>query len=76
MQITQNWFYKLSDLIDWDISIAERLEVFIYDDTMIHPEISIWADSTLHYISFFEHAGEYDTHIAVSYTHLTLPTKA
>ncbi len=63
MNITQNWFYKLSDLIDGDIHIAENLEVFIYDDTMIHPEISVAENTTLHYISFFQHAGEYNTHI-------------
>lgn len=67
MNITQNWFYRLSDIVDPDISIGEGLEVFIYDDTRIHPSISIGTDATLHYISFFQHDGSYNTHIVCAW---------
>ncbi len=63
MNITKNWFYRVSEINDPDISIGEWLEVFIYDETKVHPSISIGTDAKLHYISFFQHEWSYNTHI-------------
>gem|GEM_PF-5119774 len=55
MKITKNGFYRVSEIVDPDINIEQGLEVFIYDDTRVHPSISIGTDAKLHYISFFQH---------------------
>lgn len=62
MQITKNGFYKVADL-DADIDILDGLEVFFYDDTSLKPRINLGAGTILHYISFFDQVGSYDTHI-------------
>ena len=78
LEITKNWFYKISDLsLEWnEIKIWDNLQIAIYDDTIslfkreypkgegLEPvtKIIIWENSALEYFSFFSDEWIFNKH--------------
>ena len=55
MKITESWFYKLSEILnwEWDIEVADNLEVSFFDSLEWDLKMKVWARSKLKYFSYF-----------------------
>jgi Fe-S cluster assembly scaffold protein SufB len=65
MNITENWFYKTSDLEE-TTTIWDGLVVFLFDDGNVLKNITVWENTRLEYFSFFSEDSIFQKHILLS----------
>jgi Fe-S cluster assembly scaffold protein SufB len=66
LEITKNWFYKISELNleSKEIIIWNNLQIAFYDDSLLKSKLKviIWKNSSLEYFSFFSEEWLFNRH--------------
>ena len=62
MNITKNWFYKLSEFKADNITIEDNLVVSLFDDLNNNIEIQIWESSKVEFYSVLENRDDFQIH--------------
>ena len=62
MNITKNWFYKLSEFKSANITIENDLVVSLFDDLNNNIEIKIWENTKVEFYSVLEDRNDFKIH--------------
>jgi len=60
MQITKNWFYKLSEINSEEIIIENNLIISIFDDLNKNYEIKLWENSKVEIFGVLENVSDFN----------------